>query len=106
MRSTPLPKASNSVVALSPVIRHTASPLETLSPSCLSHSAMLPTFMSQPRRGITISIGTAALLADQRATLLQHRAIDDVAWHATAQEGDDVLDRGAPTVDGRLDGHA
>src|SRR5262245_31039402 len=74
MRRMPPWTASSSVVALSPVIRHTGSPDPTWSPSCLSHSAMLPTFMSQPRRGMTISTSTAPYLPTSAAPWLSSTA--------------------------------
>src|SRR5437870_3514104 len=94
MRRMPSSSASSSVVALSPAIVQIASPTSTRSPSRFSHSATLPTFMSQPSRGMTTSAGMH---------LFEHRAIHDVAGYPPAQHRHDMFDRDAPALRAGLD---
>ena len=90
----PLSGASSSTVALSPAIVQIGSPASTCSPSFFSHSAMLPTFMSQPRRGMLISVGMRPL---------ENRPIHHVRRDAAAQDGDHVLDGHAAALQAGLD---
>src|SRR3954447_20820842 len=61
------------MVALPVSISASTSPSDTLSPSCLSQRAMVPSSIVSPRRGITTSSATSTPL-EQHAALAQHAA--------------------------------